>query len=570
MIMFTTHVYSTIMKNWSVIHPLVEWLPFHQSKEDALKELIGLSRSTKDEVLVVSTQDNKKQPVYIGLIREKEALRVVNLLVSSVTFNWRDLDDIITHLGKVYRVGEVSFLLKQPTYFHELKLLAQGYQKEGDVFTKKMTYHTGLVLGGGGARGSYQIGVWRALEELDISYDMISGTSVGALNGALLVQGDRDIAEHMWSNVDTTQILDVALQREDRTFTANQLIEDTQLLTKAALANNGVSTLPLLEMICRMMDGDLMFKEPFPFFVVTTDAMTLTETVVPLSDMTADTLPKWLLASSSFYPMMAACQIDNRYYIDGGYRNNIPKDVLLKEGATELIVVNVKGPGMTKFTKVPRDVAETSIVSQWGLGNVLLFDGSRASWNMTLGYLETLKAFHQAEGEWYTFPKKGFKKDIRRLSQAFIRFCKEQVAFAEWLEKKKINQVEWLLSHHLVPETIALTLMESIAKTLDINPATLYTIPELSELIRYHVRMEQQVDNDEVADQEMMRTLGEWLNSHFNLTSPLSDRQLLLSHVRYFEEGEKRNHDWIPFLTDTSWRISLEAWFIIFLERRQT
>lgn len=558
-----------IMKDWSMIHPLVEWLPFHQSKDKALKELIGLSRSTKDEVVVISTEDHKKQPVYLSVKREGKTLRVVNLLVSSVTFNWRDLDDIITRLGKTYRVNEVQLLVPHRTYFHEFKLLGQGYQLEGDLFTKQMTYHTGLVLGGGGARGSYQIGVWRALEELGISYDMISGTSVGALNGALLVQGKRDIAEQMWSNVDTTQILDVALQREDRTFTANQLIEDTQLLTKTALANNGVSTLPLLEMICRMMDSDLMFKEDYPFFVVTTDAMTLTETVVPLSDMTAETLPQWLLASSSFYPMMAACQIDNRYYIDGGYRNNIPKDVLLKEGATELIVVNVKGPGMTKFTKIPKNVAETGIVSQWGLGNVLLFDGSRASWNMSLGYLETLKAFHQAEGQWYTFPKTDFKKNIRHLSQAFIQFCKEQVVFTEWLEKKKVNQVEWLLSHQLVPETLALTLMESVAKTLDITPATLYTISELTETIRQHVRLEQQADTDEVAELEMMRTLGEWLNSHFNLTSPLSDRQLLLSHVRYFKEGEKRNHDWIPFLTDTSWKISLEAWFIIFLERRQ-
>lgn len=558
-----------IMKDWSMIHPLVEWLPFHQSKDKALRELIALSRSTKDGDVVISTEDHKKQPVYLSVKREGDTLRVVNLLVSSVTFNWRDLDDIITRLGKTYRVNEVQLLVPRRTYFHEFKLLGQGYQLEGDLFTKKMTYRTGLVLGGGGARGSYQIGVWRALEELRISYDMISGTSVGALNGALLVQGKRDIAEQMWSNVDTTQILDVALQREDRTFTANQLIEDTQLLTKTALANNGVSTLPLLEMICRMMDSDLMFKEDYPFFVVTTDAMTLTETVVPLSDMTAETLPKWLLASSSFYPMMAACQIDNRYYIDGGYRNNIPKDVLLKEGATELIVVNVKGPGMTKFTKVPRDVAETGIVSKWGLGNVLLFDGSRASWNMSLGYLETLKAFHQAEGQWYTFPKTNFKKNIRHLSQAFIQFCKEQVVFTEWLEKKKVNQVEWLLSHQLVPETLALTLMESVAKTLDITPATLYTISELTETISQHVRLEQQADTDEVADLEMMRTLGEWLNSHFNLTSPLSDRQLLLSHVRYFKEGEKRNYDWIPFLTDTSWKISLEAWFIIFLERRQ-
>ena len=46
--------------------------------------------------------------------------------------------------------------------------------------------HTGkraLVLAGGGAKGSYQIGVWRALQELDWTPDVITGASVGTLNG---------------------------------------------------------------------------------------------------------------------------------------------------------------------------------------------------------------------------------------------------------------------------------------------------------------------------------------------------------------------------------------------------
>lgn len=45
-----------------------------------------------------------------------------------------------------------------------------------------------IVLSGGGARGAYQIGVWKALRELNIKYDIITGTSVGALNGALMIQ----------------------------------------------------------------------------------------------------------------------------------------------------------------------------------------------------------------------------------------------------------------------------------------------------------------------------------------------------------------------------------------------
>ena len=58
--------------------------------------------------------------------------------------------------------------------------------------------HTGkraLVLAGGGAKGSYQIGVWRALQELDWTPDIITGASVGTLNGCLFTMGKIQEAE---------------------------------------------------------------------------------------------------------------------------------------------------------------------------------------------------------------------------------------------------------------------------------------------------------------------------------------------------------------------------------------
>ena len=54
---------------------------------------------------------------------------------------------------------------------------------------------TALVLGGGGSRGAYEIGVCKALEELEIEIDMVFGTSVGAINGAMIAQGDLALAE---------------------------------------------------------------------------------------------------------------------------------------------------------------------------------------------------------------------------------------------------------------------------------------------------------------------------------------------------------------------------------------
>lgn len=67
----------------------------------------------------------------------------------------------------------------------------------------------GLVLAGGGGRGAYHIGVWKALREtgLDRYVSAISGTSVGGLNAALFLQGDFDKAVHIWENISVEKIL---------------------------------------------------------------------------------------------------------------------------------------------------------------------------------------------------------------------------------------------------------------------------------------------------------------------------------------------------------------------------
>lgn len=59
----------------------------------------------------------------------------------------------------------------------------------------------GLALEGGGAKGAYQIGAWKALREAGIHFSAVSGTSVGALNGAMIVMDDLEKAENVWNNI---------------------------------------------------------------------------------------------------------------------------------------------------------------------------------------------------------------------------------------------------------------------------------------------------------------------------------------------------------------------------------
>ena len=66
-----------------------------------------------------------------------------------------------------------------------------------------------LALEGGGAKGAYQIGAWKALREAGVKIDAVAGTSVGALNGSLIVMGDLEKAENIWENIRYSQVMDV-------------------------------------------------------------------------------------------------------------------------------------------------------------------------------------------------------------------------------------------------------------------------------------------------------------------------------------------------------------------------
>ena len=65
----------------------------------------------------------------------------------------------------------------------------------------------GLVLEGGGGKGAYHIGAVKALQEMGIEIGGVAGVSVGALNGAMIVQGDTDRAYELWYNIDPSMVI---------------------------------------------------------------------------------------------------------------------------------------------------------------------------------------------------------------------------------------------------------------------------------------------------------------------------------------------------------------------------
>ena len=108
-----------------------------------------------------------------------------------------------------------------------------------------------IALCGGGTKGAYELGVWQALKELDIDYQIVTGTSIGSIIGALMTTRDYEKACELWGNIRmedvmkdgvnlTTTIEGMYNQREQiRPFLKKYVKNKILILTNEKQKNDG-------------------------------------------------------------------------------------------------------------------------------------------------------------------------------------------------------------------------------------------------------------------------------------------------------------------------------------------
>lgn len=496
-------------------------LPFYSTHSHARKAL--LAEITENNQTAYSVYKGKVIQAFL-VLKNKE---IHNFLVCDLNrFSWTDFFNILDCFFKRTFIPEIAIRLSGSTDLNVQSIFVQnGFELgESQVLTKKLSYHTALVLGGGGARGAYQVGVWQALKELEVSFSLITGTSVGALNGALIVQDDFEVAKDMWEKIETQKILAFP-SSEMSVETFGGLMSQIGAFTVAAIQSNGVSTEPLKRLINTTFSAKKLHQSTIDFFLVTTEIPSLQEKTIHVNSCETDQWQKWLLASASFFPAMAATKIADRYYVDGGYRNNVPVDIALNQGATECIIVDVKGPGVTKSVKVPENVNCLTLKTPWSMGAVLLFDSVRSSENIQLGYLETLKAFGKYSGYWYTF-QEDFSK-VNELGKNFMEYIEKEyrLNFLHPPEKvKKICQkLRNIYKDRVYLENIGLVLLELLAKNDAILATKIYTINELVTLLK--VKWEERIEE---TNEVGLISVQEWLKKYYEDYFLLSEKQQLI------------------------------------------
>lgn len=267
-----------------------------------------------------------------------------------------------------------------------------------------LTKEYGLVLEGGGAKGAYQIGAWKALKEAGVKIKGVSGTSVGALNGALICMDDLERAGNLWANISYSQIINVDDELMGRLFDKSQMkpefLRETLKEIFRMLGEGGMDITPLRRLIEENIDEDLIRKSPVEFYSCTYSLTDRKELNVDMKTVPEGQMKDMLLASA-YLPGFKNEKLHGKTYVDGGATNVLPMDVLLEHGYQDLILLRIFGVGREKKVSIPEGVSVTEIAPRGNLGNTLQFDAGKSRKNMRLGYYDALRAIYGLQGKIY-------------------------------------------------------------------------------------------------------------------------------------------------------------------------
>ena len=334
-----------------------------------------------------------------------------------------------------------------------------------------------ICLSGGGAKGAYQIGVFLALKRLGIKYDIVTGTSVGALNGVLFVQNDLLKGIKLWRNMNFDIVFNNDILKEFNNLEKPKDI--IKMYASNSIKNGGLDTENLEKISHKLLNPKKFFNSNIDFSISTYNLTKLKPEKINKKDMNENNILDYILASSSCYPAIKKRKINNDEYIDGGILDNLPINSALDMGATEIIAIDLKAPGIKEPVK-NKNINIITIEPKNNIGNFLNFNKYNARRAIKFGYFDTLKAYNKLDGNYYTFKKNHLIKNDMKYANKVIKnlrnIIKDDNNFKKDITLKrfiKIGKENYILSE----------IVEYIGKKLNIDDCKCYRVKKYNKLL---------------------------------------------------------------------------------------
>ena len=386
---------------------------------------------------------------------------------------------------------------------------------------------TALVLGGGGAKGAYEVGAIAALDELGIKAGSVFGTSVGALHAAMYAQGSMDAAAALWDNIRLSDVvseesLAIADDAENIFDHPEKLLE---FITRYA-QKKGVDVSPLMDILHKLIDEDKIRRSGVHLGIVTTRFPSLAMVEKRLEEMETGSLIDWLMASASCFPIFPMKQVGGDRYIDGGFCDNTPVEMAVRSGARDIVAIDIgKHRSHTQYDRRPNI---TYIRTSQPLGGLLTLDSALSARNRILGYNDVMRAFGRMRGVSYSFDAVDAQALYARAQDYVIHLTQLETSMCHsnaLTRTREIGAPFFSLLEEDLPEQAdcidyLLRGCELCAQIAEVNPAQVMTFATLRDELHARLPLEK-------AESMLGSLLGGRVGVLF--AKPQIDRKLVIS-----------------------------------------
>jgi len=344
-----------------------------------------------------------------------------------------------------------------------------------------------LALAGGGTKGSYQIGVWKALRELNVEISVVAGTSIGAINGAAIAIDEFEKTKRLWTHLNPSYM--VEYKPIDKEWSFQEKYENIVEQVKAIAKKRGLDITPLRNMLNEMISEEKIRNSSIDLIVSTVSLSKLKMVYKSVRDMPEGQIVDYILASAAL-PIFQDIKIDGKLYLDGGAYDNLPVNHLIESGYKNIIAVDMTG-GFGVTQRIKKTDAEIILIRNTSdLGPVLNFDVKQARINLRLGYLDAMKAFGKNYGKTYFIKASTKPRFTYPLTHDEMKYIFSEISsdartrdVNKLLQRRLLHHLRHYTNNQLSPENAVIAAAEIAAETLEIDRVREYSSEALVKKI---------------------------------------------------------------------------------------
>ena len=353
---------------------------------------------------------------------------------------------------------------------------------------------TGIVLEGGGLRGAYHVGALQAFKEKNIEIQGVTGVSIGAINGALLALGKLDLLEELYRSIEPTDVIRgeagplVSLDLSEFNY---QTLKELFNAVVETIKNRGLDITPLRELLEKYIVEEELRASPMRYGIGAVDLQALKGVELLLEEIPEGELIEFILASA-YLPLFKA---EKRRYLDGGFYNSIPLDLLIRSGDYDQIFV-IRTGTINPHQSLNRPHVRVINPSK-KTGLTLEFNSETIDRNIKLGYYDTLKILEDRPSTPFYLtdvPEDYFQSVYQAIPKDALSYILEVFHQPGHFKRREFRQVvipeigRLLRLKDSDPEVIGLALCEHVADYLGMDPLRTLTFKDFMNELQTHLK----------------------------------------------------------------------------------